>query len=79
MVTLCTLYMTAQFVGHYSNPISPTGPLSVDEHLKMVREAVWEIRANWRNLGMELGITTGTLEVGSYLIPSLIVIYHTVC
>ena len=71
--------MTAQLVGHYGNPISPTGPLSVDKHLKMVREAVWEIRANWRNLGTDLGITMGTLEVGSYLIPSLIYTMHTVC
>ena len=40
-----------------------TGPLSVDKHLKVVREAVWEIRADWRYLAMELGINMGTLKV----------------
>ena len=45
-------------------PLPPTGPLSVDKHLKTVREATWDIRAKWHGLGVELGIKVGTLEVG---------------
>ena len=36
----------------------------MDKHLKMVREAIWDVRAKWRDLGVELGINMGTLEVG---------------
>ena len=43
---------------------SLTGPLNVDKHLKIVREAVWELRARWQDLGFQLGIPMGTLEVG---------------
>ena len=42
-----------------------TGPLSVDKHLKMVREVIWDVRAKWRDLGVELDINVGTLEVSS--------------
>ena len=40
------------------------GPLSVDKHLKIVRGAIWDARASWRDLGVELGINVGTLDVG---------------
>ena len=40
-----------------------TGPLSMDKHLKIVREATWEIRAKWYDLGTELEIKDGTLQV----------------
>ena len=46
------------------SPLPPTGPLSVDKHLKTAREATWDIRASWHGLGVELGIKVGTLEVG---------------
>ena len=39
-----------------------TGPLSVDKHLKMVREATWDARSKWRDIGLELGIDVSTLE-----------------
>ena len=35
----------------------------MDKHLKMVREATWDVRAKWYDLGVELGINVGTLEV----------------
>ena len=41
----------------------PTGPLSVDKHLKMVREVTWDVRAKWYNLGVELQLNVGTLNV----------------
>ena len=44
-----------------------TGSLSVDQHLKMVREAAWDVRSKWRLFGLELGIDMGTLEVGILL------------
>ena len=40
-----------------------TDPLSVDQHLKVVREATWEARAKWQCLGEELGVTIGKLQV----------------
>ena len=40
-----------------------TGPLSMDKHLKIMREATWEIRAKWYDLGTELEIKDGTLQV----------------
>ena len=42
-----------------------TGPLSVDKHLKMVREATWDVRAQWYDTGVELGISVGTLQVST--------------
>ena len=44
-------------------------PLSVDKHLKMVREATWDVRPKWCNLGVQLGINVGTLEVNFVLYP----------
>ncbi len=40
-----------------------TEPLSVDQHLKVVRETTWEARANWQCLGEELKVTMGKLQV----------------
>ncbi len=40
-----------------------TDPLSVDQHLKVVREATWEARAKWQCLGEELRVTMGKLQV----------------
>ena len=45
-----------------------TVPLSIDNHLKVVREAIWDIRAMWYDLGTELNIKTGTLQVSTSLI-----------
>ncbi|XP_064388252.1 uncharacterized protein LOC135336416 isoform X2 [Halichondria panicea] len=33
-------------------------PLSVDQHLKVVRETTWEARAKWKCLGEQLGVIT---------------------
>ena len=35
----------------------------MNKHLKMVRAAIWDMRSQWRDLGQELGISLGTLEV----------------
>ena len=37
----------------------------MNKHLKMVRGVVWDMRASWRDLGVELGISVGALEVGT--------------
>ena len=42
-----------------------TDPLSVDKHLKIVRKATWDVRVKWYNLGLQLGIDVGTLNVSS--------------
>ena len=52
----------------------------MDKHLKTVREATWDVRAKWCDLGVELGITMGTLEVGHCFIalsPTLCVVVGT--
>ena len=38
----------------------------MDEHLKIVREAAWDARSKWRDLGVELKIDFGTLGVSMY-------------
>ena len=53
-----------------------TEPLSVDQHLKVVREATWEARAKWKCLGEELGVTMGKLEVKIIVIMILIMINY---
>ena len=36
--------------------------------LKEVRRITWEVRSEWRNLGSQLGVDAGTLDVsGSYV------------
>ena len=40
-----------------------TGLLEMDKHLKAVRRSLWDMRAKWRVLGTELGISLGTLDV----------------
>ena len=47
-----------------------TAPLSVDKHLKIVREATWGLQANWWDLGVELGLSVETLEVSIPIIGS---------
>ena len=42
---------------------SSTGPLSVDKHLKIVREVTWDVRSKWYDLGIELRVSDGTLKV----------------
>ena len=42
-----------------------TDALSVDKHLKLVREATWDVRAQWYRLGGELNVSNGTLKVRS--------------
>ena len=37
----------------------------MDKHLKVVREAVWDVRAKWYHLGVELGVEVETLDVSS--------------
>ena len=39
----------------------------MDKHLKTVRETTWDVRAKWRDIGVELGISVGTLEVSHYV------------
>ena len=47
----------------YSHFVGPKGKvLRVNTHLRVIRNAVWPMRAYWRNLGGELRITPGTLE-----------------
>ena len=41
----------------------PTGPLSVDKHLKMVREVTWDARSKWYDIGVELKVRDGDLKV----------------
>ena len=54
----------------------------MDKHLKIVREATWDVRAQWRDLGVELGINVGTLNVNAStmfvgsLISSLSMLSH---
>ena len=50
---------------HTSTLISHTGPLSVDTHLKAVRQTTWDVRAQWYDLGVELGVNVGTLKVSA--------------
>ena len=56
----------------YSHSLSmpPTGPPNVDKHLKAVRAATWEMRTQWYNLGLGLGINVGTLKVSSFTLGS---------
>ena len=37
----------------------------MNKHLKIVRGVVWNMRASWRDLGVELGISVGALDVGT--------------
>ncbi|XP_064388557.1 uncharacterized protein LOC135336617 [Halichondria panicea] len=46
----------------YQNIFVLKEPLGMDQHLKVVREATWEARAEWRCLGEQLGVTMGKLE-----------------
>ena len=48
----------------------------MNKHLKMVRGVVWDMRASWRDLGVELGISVGALEVGTL---SVFVVDYHVC
>ena len=48
----------------------PTGPPNVDKHLKIVRAATWEMRTQWYDLGVELGINVETLKVSSFTLGS---------
>ena len=43
---------------------SDDGRLSLDKHLKEVINATSKLKAEWRDLGMELGITPTKLRVG---------------
>ena len=50
----------------------------MDKYLKTVRAATWDMRAKWRDLGVELRINMGTLEVGFIaLFPTLYVVVGT--
>ena len=58
----------AQIIEARSKGEEPTtlddGHLNVDKHLKEVINATSKLRAEWRDLGMELGITPTKLRVG---------------
>ena len=43
----------------------PTEPVSVDKHLKMIREVTWDARAHWYDIGVELKVRDSTLMVGN--------------
>ena len=47
-----------------------TGPPNVDKHLKIVRAVTWEMRTQWYDLGVELGINVETLKVSSFTLGS---------
>ena len=36
--------------------------LTVDSHLRPVKEAIWESRVQWRNIGRALDLTEGTID-----------------
>ena len=36
--------------------------LTVDTHLRPVKSAIWEARAQWRDIGRALDLTEGTIE-----------------
>ena len=68
ITTLCYHVNTEWMLSLYKHG-SLTGPPSthVDKHLKIMRETTWAVRAKWRDIGVELKIDVGTLEVGHYL------------
>ena len=37
--------------------------LDVNKHLTMVRKHTWDLRADWFDLGLELGVTATKLQV----------------
>ena len=43
--------------------ISATASLNIEKHLKRLREATWDLREKWWDLGLELGISVDTLQV----------------
>ena len=47
-----------------------TGTPNVDKHLKIVRAVTWEMRTQWYDLGLELGINVETLKVSSFTLGS---------
>ncbi len=55
--------MYLQYSNYSLNCLLYAEPLGMDQHLKVVREATWEARAEWRCLGEQLGVTMGKLEV----------------
>ena len=42
----------------------------MDKHLKIVRAVTWEMRTQWYDLGVELGINVETLKVSSFTLGS---------
>ncbi len=75
MICISIIYIVVYFV----LPLLLTEPLSVDCHLRVVRSAVWEIRANWSHLGLHLGIEEGTLDVSVYCVCMCVYMYCVLC
>ena len=42
--------------------VEEVGPSLTEDDLASVQRAVWEGRARWYNLGLELGLSPGTLD-----------------
>ncbi len=59
-----------------------TDCLSVDSHLQVVRHAVWEVRSDWCDLGVELDISHDTLMVyhlRQSITCNLAILYNYAC
>ncbi len=44
-----------------------TDPRNCTSHLKVVRSELWDVRAKWRDLGIDLGIHVDTCDVSMYV------------
>ena len=49
--------------------VTAAGPLSLDTHLRLVREVTWPVRADWYSLGEQLGVPEETRKVPKSVHP----------
>ena len=56
-VVLLYMFITSWF------SVTAAGPLSLDTHLRLVREVTWPVRADWYSLGEQLGVPEETRKV----------------
>ncbi len=68
-MTVTLIVMTSSCTGNAATPVAthevPHTITDVTSSLKVMRSALWEVRAEWRDLGIELGITVGTCDVST--------------